>query len=299
MLHRRPDLTAWLALASVCFFWGTTYLGIRIAIESFPPAVLVCIRYLLSGIILLSIAVLRKDKLPAGRELAYTALFGLVTIGIGNGALAFAEQWVPSGLAAMFITTGPFWFLGIEALMPNGARIHGPILAGMFVGLAGTLLLVAPGAIASGFSGPALRAFLVLQFGAAAWSLGSILQRRYSTKAHPVISGGVQQLATGLFFIVPAFAVPHDPIHIATKSLFALAYLVVFGGIVGYSSYIYALEHLPVSIVAIYNYINPMVAVTLGFVFYKESFGVREIAAMLVIFIGVAIVKKFSAISSK
>jgi drug/metabolite transporter (DMT)-like permease len=184
-MRGHPQFKAYLALAAVCIFWGTTYLGIRMALESFPPLMLVGLRYTISGSILLLVAFFAKAHLPSGKELFYTALFGVIIIGIGNGCLAFAELWIPSGLAALFITTSPFWMVGMEALIPGGERLHAPTLFGMLVGLAGTALLVAPTAIQQGWSGPSLKGFLVLQFGCCGWGFGSILQRRHATNWLP------------------------------------------------------------------------------------------------------------------
>jgi drug/metabolite transporter (DMT)-like permease len=293
-LQRHPHFQAYLALAAVCFFWGTTYLGIRIADETIEPAVLMCLRFSISGIILLTVAYFSKAHLPSGRELWYTALFGVILIGGGTGCLVFAEQWVPSGLAAVFITMSPFWMIGVDALIPGGVRLHGPTIAGMLVGFAGTALLVAPEAMKEGFGGPLLRGFLLLQLGCSAWALGSILQRRHQTTAHPVVTGAVQQLATGLAFAVPAlFARPH-PSAWSGRSVGAVVYLVIFGSIVGYSAYIIALERLPVSVVSIYNYVNPVIAVFLGWLFFREHIGLQEVIAMLIIFFGVALVKRYS-----
>jgi drug/metabolite transporter (DMT)-like permease len=292
-MHSRPLFQAYLALAAVCFFWGTTYLGIRMALESLPPLMLVGLRYTISGAALLLVAFFAKAHLPSGKELFYTALYGVIIIGIGNGCLAFAEVWIPSGLAALFITTSPFWMIGMEALIPGGQRLHAPTLLGMLVGLVGTLLLVAPNAIQQGWSGPLLKGFLVLQFGCCGWSLGSILQRRHITKAHPIVSGAVQQMATGLVFIGPALLTKTQPIHWTPRSIAAVMYLVTFGSVVGYSAYLYALDKLPVSVVSIYNYINPIVAILLGWLFYREQIGLRELLSMLVIFTGVALVKRY------
>jgi drug/metabolite transporter (DMT)-like permease len=293
-LLRHPHFQAYLALAAVCFFWGTTYLGIRIALESMAPQVLMALRYSVSGAILLVIAYFSKAHLPTGRELWYTALFGVIIIGTGTGCLVFAEQWVPSGMAAVFITVSPFWMIGVEALIPGGEGLHGPTILGMLVGLAGTILLVAPEALHEGFGGPLLRGFLLLQLGCSGWALGSILQRRHQTKAHPVVSGAVQQLATGLAFTVPAlFTKPH-PSTWSMRGIGAVAYLVVFGSIVGYSAYSFVLDRLPISVGSIYNYINPIIAVFLGWIFFREHFGLQEVIAMLVIFAGVALVKHYS-----
>jgi len=293
-LPRHPQFQAYLALAAVCFFWGTTYLGIRIALESMAPEVLMAVRYTISGIILLLVAYFSKAHLPTGRELWYTALYGVIIIGTGTGCLVFAEQWVPSGLAAVFITVSPFWMIGIEALIPGGDRLHGPTIVAMLVGLVGTILLVAPEAMQEGFGGPLLRGFLLLQLGCAGWSLGSILQRRHQTKAHPVVSGAVQQLATGLAFAVPAFFAKPHPSTWSARSIGAIIYLVLFGSIVGYSAYIFVLDRLPISVVSLYNYINPIIAVFLGWIFFREHFGLQEVIAMLIIFAGVALVKRYS-----
>jgi drug/metabolite transporter (DMT)-like permease len=292
-MRSRPHFQAYLALAAVCFFWGTTYLGIRMALESLPPLMLVGLRYTISGSVLLLVAFFAKAHLPSGRELFYTALYGVIIIGIGNGCLAFAEVWIPSGLAALFVTTSPFWMIGMEALIPGGQRLHAPTLLGMLVGLLGTLLLVAPNAIQQGWSGPLLKGFLVLQLGCCGWSFGSILQRRHVTKAHPIVSGAVQQMATGLVFIGPALLTKTQPIHWTPRSIAAVMYLVTFGSVVGYSAYLYALDKLPVSMVSIYNYINPVVAILLGWLFYRERVGLRELLSMLVIFTGVALVKRY------
>lgn len=263
------------------------------ALESLPPLMLVGLRYTISGAALLLVAFFAKAHLPSGKELFYTALYGVIIIGIGNGCLAFAEVWIPSGLAALFITTSPFWMIGMEALIPGGQRLHAPTLLGMLVGLVGTLLLVAPNAIQQGWSGPLLKGFLVLQLGCCGWSLGSILQRRHITKAHPIVSGAVQQMATGLVFIGPALLTKTQPIHWTPRSIAAVMYLVTFGSVVGYSAYLYALDKLPVSVVSIYNYINPIVAILLGWLFYREQIGLRELLSMLVIFTGVALVKRY------
>jgi drug/metabolite transporter (DMT)-like permease len=163
----------------------------------------------------------------------------------------------------------------------------------MIVGLGGAALLVAPGAWSHGVDHNLLKGFLVLQLGCICWTGGSIAQRRQPSRAHPVVSGGVQQLAAGLTFAVLALLFRENPIAWSFRGVAALLYLVVFGSIVGYSAYIYAMDKLPVAVVSIYTYVNPVVAVFLGWLFYREPFGAREAAAMTVIFAGVALVKKY------
>jgi len=283
------------ALTCVCFFWGTTYLAIRIGVQSISPATLMCARYLASGLILVIGARVKGAVFPTAREMRLTALYGIVTIGVGTGSLAFSEQWIPSGLAALFVTTQPFWLVASERVTGGTEPLHRRTVIGMIVGLVGVAFLVAPGIAREAALGrnDIRDAFLLLQLGAAMWSIGSIAQRRLTTRAHPFVNGGVQQLATGaVFFVIALF--DGQASHWTRGAIACVAYLAIFGGVIGYSSYIFAMDRLPVAIVSIYTYINPVVAVALGWLFYREQLGWREIAAMGVIFAGVALVKGFS-----
>ena len=293
-LQSQSQLRAYAALGAVCFFWGTTYLGIRIALEWLHPLELMSLRYLISGAAILIAAFFSKAQMPSRRELLYTSLFGILIIGGGTGSLAFAEVWIPSGLAALIVSMQPFWMVSVEALIPGGDRLHAPTIMGMLVGLAGTALLVGPSAAREGLAGPVLRGFLLLQIGCCGWSTGSILHRRQAARTHPVISAAIQQLATGLIFLGPAaFVYKAHPPAWSWRGAGAILYLAVFGGIVGYSAYVYALSNLPVSVVSVYTYINPIVALWLGWLFYRERLGRREIAAMAIIFLGVALVRRY------
>jgi drug/metabolite transporter (DMT)-like permease len=294
-LRNHPLFKAYLALVAVCFFWGTTYLGIRMSLETFAPLQLVSIRYILSGGIITVFALARGLHVPRGRDLAAACFSGFFTLGIGNGALVFAETMIPSGIAGLIITISPFWMVGFEALLPGGEGLHAPTIGGMALGMAGAALLFSPepGA-AAGAAHNLLIGFLVLQIGMAGWSFGSIYQRRQTGKAHPIVAGGVQQFAAGLILAPFALAVHEHPIHWSARGVSALCYLVVFGSIVGYSAYVYSLDRLPVAIVSVYPYVNAVVAVTLGWIFYREPFGPREAVAMVVIFASVWVVKRYS-----
>jgi drug/metabolite transporter (DMT)-like permease len=293
-LSRHSLFRPYLALVAVCLFWGTTYLGIRMALETFSPLLLVSIRYILSGSIITGYGLARGLKMPAGRELAVACLSGLAVLGIGNGALACAEVTVPSGIASLIISMSPFWMVGAEALLPGGERLHGPTIGAMGLGLVGSCLLVTPEFGAGAVDSDLLRGFLILQLGMAGWCFGSIYQRRNAGRAHPSIAGGVQQLAAGLAMAPVAVLVPHTPVHWEMRGVLALLYLVFFGSIVGYSSYAYAMDRLPVAIVSIYPYVNAIVAVILGWLVYREPFGVKEGIAMAIIFVSVALVKRYS-----
>ncbi len=290
-----PHFKAYLALASTCFFWGTTYLAIRMALESFSPAVLVAVRFLLSGSIMTAGVWWAGYAFPRGRDLLWTALFGLLVLGGGTGCLVYAETLIPSSLAALFITLAPFWYSGLEAAVPGGDRLTGAILAGMVTGLAGVGILLAPDLMAKGLSGAAWQGFLILQLGSFCWCFGSILQRRrIQGESHPFAIGAIQQLAAGAFFVIPALCERGGRAELSASGVWSVLYLVTFGSIIGFSSYIYTLSKLPVAMVSLYTYVNPLVAAVLGRLIYREPFGWREAAAMAVIFIGVWIVKRYS-----
>src|SRR5262249_18159659 len=289
-----PFFKAYLALISVCFFWGTTYLAIRMALESFPPFALVALRFLISGSLMLVVVVSRGTLLPRGRDLRNAFISGALILGIGNGALVFAETRIPSGLAGLFITISPFWMVGLEALLPGGERLHWPTIFGMLVGLCGAALLVAPDVLGHTLNRNTLAGFLILQVGMASWSFGSIFQKRQDLKSHPIVVGAIHQLAAGLAFLPLALLVPEHAISWTWRGVAAVLYLVTFGSIVGYSSYAYALDKLPVAVVSIYPYVNSVVAVTLGWLVYREPFGFVEALAMIIIFLGVGLVKRYS-----
>lgn len=261
------------------------------SLETFPPYVLISTRFILSGVIMLAGALARGARLPRGRDLWKAGLSGILILSIGNGCLTFAELRIASGLASLVITLSPFWLVGIEAMARGGERLHPPTILGMIVGFGGAALLVSGGVGSGGIGPAALVGFLILQVGMISWSAGSIYQRRQQVDAHPIVVGAVQQVFGGL--AVLPFAVFASSHHIAwsARGVSALFYLVTFGSIVGYSAYVYALDRLPVAVVSIYPYANSVVAVALGWLFYREPFGVREAAAMLVIFAGVAVVK--------
>jgi drug/metabolite transporter (DMT)-like permease len=285
---------AWIALACVYFYWGTTYLGIRVAIETTPPVLLVAIRFTISGALLLIGARIKGHYIPSLRdpEFWWTSLYGLGMLAIGNTCLSIAEQWIPAGLASLFVTTSPFWMVGVDALVPGGERFRPRILWGMLIGLSGVVILLLPGAGAASISPGVIPALLVLQLGNVGWSVGSIFQRRLPSKAHPIVSGAIQQLTTGLLFWIPAMLLQKEPYQMTWRGSLAILYLATFGSIIGYSAYLYALDKLPVALVSTYTYVNPIVACVLGWLLLNEPFGVREVIAMVVIFAGVAIVRR-------
>ena len=152
-MRRHPHFWAYAALLAVCFFWGTTYAAIRMALESFPPMLIVSLRYNLSGGLMLGGVLAARIPLPSGPELRRTAFNGLLVLGIGNGALVYAETWIPSGLAALVLSLSPFWLLGLNATLPPREPVRPATWLGLLAGLAGAALLVGPGAFEGGLHG--------------------------------------------------------------------------------------------------------------------------------------------------
>ena len=296
---KSPSLDrAYAALACVCFFWGTTYLGIRIALEALPPFYLIAIRYTVSGGVLLLAAALCGARLPRGRECVQTALCGIVCIGVGNGFLALAELTVPTGFAAMIYTTCPFWMTGLDAVLPGGRRPRLATVGALALGALGVLFMLAPDVARLGIGSSRMAGFFLLQLSVVGWSAGALLQTRVKSTVSPLVAGAVQQLAAGLAMFVPAAAFERAPHAIPARAELAVAYLIVFGSFIGFSAFIYSMSRLPAALVSVYTYVNPVVAVLLGCLFYGESFHGHDVAAMAIIFAGVFLVKRSEAAGS-
>lgn len=261
------------------------------ALEAFPPLVLVSARFLLSGSLLLLFARARGLYIPRGREMFSNALTGFLLLSVGNSCLVFSETLISSGMAGLITTISPFWLVGMEAALPGGERLRSATAGGMVVGLLGASLLFT-GDWSGAMDRSVLNGLLLLQLGMAAWSAGSIYQRHQPGKAHPAVAGGVQQLAAGLILLLPALVTHEHAVRWSPRGALSLLYLVCFGSIVGYSCYIYCMDRLPVAVVSVYSYVNAVVAVFLGWLFYREPFGPKEAAAMVVIFAAVAVVKR-------
>jgi len=165
----------------------------------------------------------------------------------------------------------------------------------LIVGVSGVLLLVAPAAIREGIGGRSMAGFVVIQLSVIGWVTGALLQKRVRMTASPVVAGAVQQFAAGLAMFLPGALFEKVPAAIPTRQVLAVSYLVVFGSLLGYSCFVYAMTHLSAALVSVYTFVNPIVAVGLGWLFFREPFGWREMAAMLVIFTGVLLVQRSEA----
>jgi len=275
---------ALVAYLLVCVFWGSTYLAIRIGVHDLPPFLFAGTRFLIAGLLLLGGALAAGERLPRrARDYAVLALVGLFLLGGGNTMVVWAEQFTPSGVASLFVVTVALWMAVFDAVVPGGpGRLTWRVIAGLVLGLVGTALLVEadPRALLH----TDLRGPLSLTGASASWAFGSVLYKRQHPDAGPYVGAAIEMIAGGIVVLVLALAVGEaGQLHVTARGLGALGYLVVFGSLVGYTAYAYALHHAPATIVGTYAYVNPLIAVLLGWALLHEAVGARTFFAMALI----------------
>lgn len=297
----REKRLAYLAWIAVCLIWGTTYLGIRITLETMPPFLMSALRWLIAGTLLVSYLWMRGERMPPPARWGGIALMGLLLLVIGNGGVAYAEQWVPSGLAAVLVATAPFWMAVVEASLPHGERLSLRTVAGLLVGFTGIVVLVWPElTLGSVDSRRFLFGVLVLQIAAFGWTLGSAYSRRFGREDHVLGTSALQMLAGGVMLLVAATARGEwTALRFNPRTTTALVYLATVGAIGGFGAYTYALRHLPMSFVSLYAYVNPIIAVALGVLLLAEPFSMRIAAAAALVLVGVGVVRSKPATTTK
>ncbi len=282
-----------IAFACVYFFWGSTYVAIRFGVEVLPPFVLASTRFLISGPLMLAFCAVRGLRLRVtGRELGLLAAIGILMLGGGNAGLVWCEQFLPSGLAALLIAVVPLYVAIFEALLPRGERLTGKGWTGVCIGLAGLVVLLSPG-LREGLHGETRQMIgTAVALGCAfSWTAGSILSRRSRLQVSPFVAAGWEMLFAGLFNAgVMVVSGGYHGGHWGVQAWSSVLYLVTFGSLVGYTAYIYLLDHVPVAKVATYAYVNPIVAVILGAIFLHERMAGIEYVGMGAILIAVYLV---------
>lgn len=284
---------AYAAFFIICTVWGTTYLAIRIAVTTMPPFLLTGARYLTAGAILFVVAKLRGDAVPRDRAtLGNLVLCGVLMGAIGNLSVVWAEQWVPSGFAALFVGTAPFWVTLIELTRRAGERIDARRGAGMLIGFVGVALLVTPRGAGKAFDAHFVIGAIAIQVGCVAWQYGTVRGKYTLAGVPPLMSSSLQMLAGGLVVSLVGFALGEAPrFHATPRTLAALAYLVLFGSVLAYTAYIYAAQKLRSTTMSLYAYVNPVVAVILGWLVLHEQLTLVSVAAIVIILAGVALVQ--------
>jgi drug/metabolite transporter (DMT)-like permease len=289
----RERRIAWIAWIAVCVIWGTTYLGIRISLETIPPMLMGGLRWLIAGGLLAAYMLARGEGLPGPSRWKNPLVLGFLMLVLGNGGVVLAERTVPSGLTAVVVASAPFWMAGVEAFRKDGERMTRRTAAGFVLGFLGIVVLIWPelwrgGAAGKGF----VFGVIFLQIACLGWSVGSSYSKRhgrsenvFSTTAAQMLAGGVMMLALG------TARGEWGALGFSTRTAVALGYLSTVGAIGGFVAYTYALRHLPVSLVSLYAYVNPVIAVALGVAVLGEPFTARMALAAALVFGGVAIVR--------
>jgi drug/metabolite transporter (DMT)-like permease len=277
----------WAALGTIYVVWGSTFLAIAVVVRDLPPFLSMSMRHLVAGGLLFAWAWSRRrgDLRLGSRQWAAAFVFGGLLFLVGHGGLAWAQQDVPSGVAALLVGTIPLWF-AILAWLAFGERLGGRALLGLVLGFAGLALLVDP----SGEEGAKPIGVAVIALGAFAWAAGSLWSRRLPLPSDTLLSAAMGMLAGGtLLAIVSVAGGELDDARFTAEALGAIAYMVVIGSLIGFSAYVWLLKVAPASTVSTYAYVNPVIAVLLGWAFNDEVVTGRTLLAGAAIVVGVAL----------
>jgi drug/metabolite transporter (DMT)-like permease len=291
---QKDNFKAYLAWIAVCIIWGTTYLAIRVGVETLPPMLFAGLRWLIAGTIFLFYLKLRGQKLPGKDDLVPLAIVGIALLGFGNGLVVVGEQWVNSGLTALLITTTPFWFVGIESFLPQGRKINLLTMGGLILGLAGVSLIF--GNHWEELLDQSYLLGIICVIGAVVvWAFGTVYSKYRKVNVHPLMGAATQMIIAGVAQVLLGLILGEASDFAFTRDGFlAFAYLTLIGSIFGYGSYIYSIAHLPLSFVSTYAYINPVIALFLGWLILGERLDLVIGIAAVIIIIGVILVKQGS-----
>lgn len=285
-----PVLFAYLTVALV---WGSTYLAIRIGVQHLPPALFGGIRFVTAGALLFFAARMTGQRLPRrARDWRTAAIVGVLLLTFGNGAVIWAEQFVESGMAAVLVVTGALWMAVLDAVIPGSeARPTPTQFLALISGFGGVALLVAVSDAPLGAAGVLGPIGLVAASGS--WALGSIYSKRNPSEASPYMNAAVQMLVGGgALLLIGLVTGEASEIRFSWQGLGAIAYLIVFGSLVAYTSYVYLLKHAPAAFVGTHGYVNTVVAVLLGWWLLDEHVGLATFVAMAIVLASVVWVRR-------
>jgi drug/metabolite transporter (DMT)-like permease len=266
-------LLPWVALVVVWIVWGSTYLGIRIVVREMPPLLTASFRFLCAGALMGAVALVvdRRSGWPGPRQWLDYSLIGILLLSVGNGLVMWAERTVPSGTAALIVATVPVWILLLDGLRPGGQPWTGRVWIGTAVGLLGVGLVARP---ETGMDAGHWPAIVGLQVACLAWTVGSLYAQSVPKRLPLASAAAMEMLAGSMVLAALAWLLGEDPTRIAEASpraWAAVAYLVVFGSLVGFTAFAYCLNELPATTVGTYAYVNPVVAVFLGWLILGEA----------------------------
>jgi drug/metabolite transporter (DMT)-like permease len=294
-LMPRSNLKAYIALACVCFFWGTTYFASSIAVQSMPVFFVSGIRCILAGLLLGSFFFgVEKHSLPPLKEMLTMSLNGFLMIGLANALLIAALRYMPTNTASIVCASLPFWILGINMVFTKTEKINSQVFIGLAVGFAGLMLIFYDGLFVSPTEDFGLGLLLAIACNIS-WASGTVLTKKHETKANPFVVATVQLLFTGVVMSILGIFTTSDFSFLSFENRnawLAILYLVTFGSITGYGAYIYSLAHLPATMVSLYTYVNPLVAIFIGWWLLDEKVNLFTWASIALILVSVYLVNR-------
>lgn len=283
------------AFASIYLIWGSTYLAILYAVETIPPFIMLGGRFGVAGLLMYAWLCLRGAARPSARQWGTATLVGGLMLCVGTGSVAWAEQSIPSGLAALLITTTPMWMVLLDWLWKGGPRPGPTVAAGLLLGLIGVVVLFDPIALLT-TRDVDLRAAAAVLLGALAWAAGSIHGRNAGLPEDPLLSTALQMTAGGAVLVITGLVLGEgrhfDVGAITAQSFWAWAYLLVFGSFIGFSAFIWLMKHVSAARVSTYAYVNPVVAVFLGWALAGEVFNTRMALAVVLLVSAVVLINR-------
>lgn len=287
MTNINKNTRIWIALIAVYIIWGSTYLAIRYVVESMPPFITAGMRFASAGILLYTWRIAKGDPVPTRRQWRDAGIIGLLLLVGGNGLVSWAEQFVPSGIAALLISTVPIWMVLIESLRRGGEKPKARAIIGLVLGFGGIVLMIGPGELSAEIGQLHPLGLIALPVAALLWSTGSVYAKSADLPRSTLMTTSMEMLigSAGLLlvgtlrgewgiFVLDA---------VLPESWIALIYLSIVGSLGGFVAYAYLLANAPISLVSTYAYVNPVIALVLGAVVAQESLDGRTVAAAVVI----------------
>ena len=275
-----------LALGALYFIWGSTFLGMRFAIDSFPPFMMAALRFVIAGALLYGWLRWRGVAAPSAKEWLGATVVGTLLLAMGNAGVAYAEQSVSSGVAALMIATVPLWMAVFGCFWQQ--RPSGREWLGILIGTIGVVVLNLGGTLQASAFGAG-----ILLLAAASWALGSLWGKRLAMPKGAMASAAQMLTGGAVLVVISLLAQEPWPAHVSTKSLYAIVYLIVFGSLIAYSAYLFLLQHVRPALATSYAFVNPLVAMLLGAALAGEHIDRAEYIALAIIIVGVLLVLPF------
>lgn len=294
-LTKHPKALVLAAFAAVYLIWGSTYLAILLAIKTIPPFLMAGSRFIVAGLLLLIYSLVKGERIPDFKSVLKISLAGTLMLSVGNALVAWVEQYLPSGLVAILVATVPLWFVMLDKKQWKFHFSNQQIVLGLIVGFAGVILLFAGKGSADLFdTRMKIISLVLLLIGTIGWAIGSLYSKYQKVQGSTIMKVAIQMLAAGILNCMGGLALKEQQTfslkNISGESIGALVYLIVMGSLIGYLAYVWLLSIRPASLVGTYAYVNPVVAVFLGWLIANEHVNTQKIIGLMIVIAGLAIV---------